>query len=104
MEAVSSMCERNKNMFGTYVHIGGIAKVGRSTSEWYWVTTNQKVSYNMPWASSQPDHYGGNEWCLTLAKNQGFKFNDINCHGSWEERFICQKKSDDLPSDLARIG
>jgi len=92
MNTVSSLCEQNRDMFGAYTHIGGMASVGKSNTDWYWVTTNQKVSYNMPWHNGQPDHYGNNEWCLTLAKDSRFKFNDINCFGSWEEKFICQSQ------------
>lgn len=90
MQTVVNMCERNRNMFDAVVHIGGMAQIAKSTTEWYWVTTNQKVSYSMPWVAGQPDHYANNEWCLTLWKPYGFKFNDINCYGSWEQTFICQ--------------
>lgn len=91
MNAVSKMCEENRSLFGTFVHVGGMTQVGKSTTEWYWVNSNSKVSYTMPWQRGQPDFYGKNEWCLTLAKGDKFKFNDISCSGSWEELFICQR-------------
>lgn len=91
MLAVSRMCGRYPQLFGEYTHIGGVTNSGRSQTEWYWVGTNKKVSYNMIWKPGQPDFAGNNEWCLTLAKNSQFQFNDINCYGGWQEKFICQK-------------
>lgn len=88
--SVADICEDNKQLFGWYVHIGGVAKDGRSPTNWYWVDDNKRISYNAPWKSGQPDHYGNNEYCLSLTRDDGFKFNDIPCHGSWEEKFICQ--------------
>lgn len=90
MEAVSKMCEENRDLFGWFVHIGGMAKTGRSQTDWYWVNSNSKVSYNMTWQNGQPDFSGENEWCLSLHKDSKFKFNDITCYGSWEEKFICE--------------
>lgn len=90
MEAVADMCEENKNLFGWFIHIGGVASTSKSKTDWYWVNSNEKVSYDMLWQNGQPDFSGSNEWCLTLEKSSKFKFNDIPCHGSWEEKFICE--------------
>lgn len=86
------MCEKHKDEFGWFVHIGGMAKTGKSKTEWYWInrTTNDEVQYEMPWSDGQPDFSGGSEWCLSLQKSSQFKFNDISCYGSWEEKFICE--------------
>lgn len=89
MQRVVNMCSENEDMFGAYTHIGGMTSVGRSRTNWYWVTTNQKISYNMPWHNGQPEFKDNIEWCLTLTKSSG-KYNDIPCYGSWAEAFICQ--------------
>ncbi|XP_037025085.1 C-type lectin domain family 4 member A-like [Bradysia coprophila] len=88
-EAVAEMCEKERDLFGSFVHVGGVAISKRSKTDWYWVSSRQTVSYNMTWQDGQPDN--DNEWCLSLQKDGQFKFNDISCYGSWEEKFICQK-------------
>lgn len=94
MEAVAAMCEENKDLFGWYIHIGGVASTSKSKTDWYWVNSNRKVSYAMSWQNGQPDFSGSNEWCLTLGKSSKFMFNDIPCHGSWEEKFICESSTE----------
>lgn len=89
-ENLAEMCMANKTLFGSFTHVGGVAAASPSKTEWYWVNGNKKVSYRMPWQAGQPDFNGRNEWCLSLASNDGFRFNDIPCQGSWEERFICE--------------
>lgn len=88
--AVASMCEARRKLFGRFVHVGGVAATSKSKTNWYWISTNKRVSYEMPWQKGQPDFSGINEWCLSMSTIDGFKFNDISCHGSWEERFICE--------------
>lgn len=92
MEAVARMCQNNQSLFTEYVHIGGIARTGKSKTDWYWVNSKSKVSYDMPWMDHQPDNYGNNEMCMSLARNHQFKVNDIPCYGGWEVTFICESK------------
>lgn len=84
------MCEARKKWFGRLVHVGGVAATSKSKTDWYWVSTNKKVSYELPWQRGQPDFSRTNEWCLSLSTMDGFKFNDVSCYGMWEERFICE--------------
>lgn len=88
-QAVAEMCEKERDFFGNFVHVGGIAISKQSKTEWYWVGSKQNVSYEMVWQDGQPDN--DNEWCLSLQKDGQFKFSDVSCYGGPEENFICQK-------------
>jgi hypothetical protein len=80
--------------FHKWTHIGGISKiVGKNPHrEWYWVGKNTKVSYPLNFASGQPNNYLGRQNCLGISKEEKtFEFQDIDCHGRFEEKFICQK-------------
>lgn len=86
--------EDRRELFGGYIHIGGVAAASRSKNNWYWTDNNERVSYELPWQNGQPDFYNNDEWCLSLATGDGFKFNDIDCYGRSKERFICESVRD----------
>lgn len=92
MEAVVRMCEDNRILFTECVHVGAMAGTGRSTTDWYWVNSNSRVSYDLPWMDNQPDFYGNVEICMCLGSYKQFRVNDISCYGSWESTFICESK------------
>lgn len=78
--------------FDRWTHIGGVSKFVGKHREWSWVTTNKKVSYQMTFAAGQPNNYLGRQNCLGISKEEKtFEFQDIDCHGRFEEKFICQK-------------
>lgn len=78
--------------FDKWTHIGGISKLAGKHREWYWIATNRKVSYPMVFAVGQPNNYLGRQNCLGVSKEEKtFEFQDIDCHGRFEEKFICQK-------------
>ncbi|KAG4077812.1 hypothetical protein HA402_013746 [Bradysia odoriphaga] len=93
-QVLAQLCEARRELFGWFVHIGGVATSSRSMTNWYWVTNNKQISDQLPWQNGQPDFFDGNEWCLTLASAEGFKLNDLSCYGSWAERFICESVRD----------
>lgn len=73
---------------------GGISKlIGNSKHrEWYWITTNRKIPFSMQFSTGQPNNYLGKQNCLGISKEElSFEFQDIDCHGRFEEKFICQK-------------
>jgi hypothetical protein len=80
--------------FDRWTHVGGISKLiaqGKHR-EWYWVASNKKVSYSMTFAAGQPNNFLGKQNCLGISKEEDtFEFQDIDCHGRFEEKFICQK-------------
>lgn len=46
----------------------------------------------MQFASGQPNNYLGRQNCLGISKEEtNFEFQDIDCNGRFEEKFICQK-------------
>ena len=85
------LCDKNIALFtDDYTHIGAITMVGKT--DWYWVNSGKKVDYPIKWMVGQPDFYAANEFCLTVRKTPGdFSFNDLNCYGAFESKFICQK-------------
>lgn len=88
---VARMIEDNHKLFSEWIHIGGMTESPKSTSEWYWVNSNEKVSYNMQWNKGDPNNNQNRELCLGLANQKGANFVDISCQGAHEEKFICQK-------------
>lgn len=78
--------------FDRWTHVGGISKTSGKHREWFWVGKNAKVSYQMQFATGQPNNYLGRQNCLGISKEEKtFEFQDIDCHGRFEEKFICQK-------------
>jgi hypothetical protein len=86
-----SVCDKNIAQFtDEYTHIGGMTMVGKTG--WHWVNSGKRIDYQLKWLSGQPDFYAANEFCLSIHKRAGdFSFNDLNCFGAFESRFVCQK-------------
>lgn len=86
---------QNLALIDGVAHIGAIATIAKSPTEWYWVETSQKVSFTIPWAAYQPDNFGNNEMCMTIRKLTAstVAFNDIPCSESVLGNFICQTVS-----------
>ena len=78
--------------FEKWTHIGGISRFSGKNREWFWVGKNSKISYPLQFATGQPNNYLGRQNCLGISKEENtFEFQDIDCHGRYEEKFICQK-------------
>lgn len=86
------MCQQNYNELGTQMFVGAMTTVGKSLTNWYWVSSGNKVMYSLPFNVNEPNFNHNNEWCLATAKNSlgGIAFNDLPCSG-YHERFFCQK-------------
>ena len=86
---------QNLALIEVSAHVGAIATIARSSTEWYWVETSQKVSFPIPWLPGQPDNYGNNEMCMTITKASvsSIFFNDIPCSEIILRNFICQTVS-----------
>ena len=83
---------KSVSMFDKWTHIGGISKVVGKNREWYWINGNKRISYPMVFATGQPNNYLGRQNCLGISKEEKtFEFQDIDCHGRFEEKFLCQK-------------
>lgn len=91
-DGLLSLCHKKNALFDQWTHIGGVTTVPKSKTEWYWVETGKKVNFTLKFGSGQPDNAGGKEWCLSLGKqpSNSFFFNDINCYGMHQFKFICQ--------------
>lgn len=83
--------KRNSYSFTDYIHIGGATSLAKTKSEWYWVTSGNKVSYTMPFSDGEPNNAGSIEYCLALGPPSKYYFDDIYCY-NYDANFICQKE------------
>lgn len=93
-EAVRDMCISNPSLLTEYTHIGGMSSNPNGKTDWFWVATDQPISYRMQWrAQDEPNFHAGRQWCLALGAKSGntFLYDDIDCFGNYEEKFICQR-------------
>jgi hypothetical protein len=88
-----SLYAQKSALFDLYTHIGGVAAIGDSPTEWFWVGTGEKVNFPLKFGTNLPDNYGGNEFCLLLAVTSGSAYlNDGKCYETIPYKFICQSK------------
>lgn len=92
-ESVRQMMITNSDKFSDWTHIDGITTEGRSTDQWYWSQTGEKIKFNMTWRAAQPDFSHNRQWCLSLGPKSAkqFYFDDIDCFHHHEEKFLCEK-------------
>jgi hypothetical protein len=65
---VSDMCKQNENLLTKWVHVGGVTLTPQSSSDWYWVATGEKIAYDMPWHTQQPNNAHENNFVWLLGK------------------------------------
>lgn len=88
-----SLYTQNAALFDTWTHIGAVATIPRSATDWYWVGSTEKVNFPLKFGVGLPDNYGGNEACLTLGLFLGsYYFNDLKCYEHYIMKFVCQSK------------
>jgi hypothetical protein len=78
-----------------WLHIGGMTKVGKSRTEWFWIHNENKIAYTMKWQSAEPSFHRNQQWCLAIGtsfkNNESGTFADIDCWQYHEaESFLCQ--------------
>lgn len=85
---MSSMCKDSANLPDPeFLHVGGMTVAGMSTDAWYWVTSGEKISYNIKWKPGEPN-FLNMEYCLSIG-NSEYLYNDIDCYMN-SKKFICQ--------------
>lgn len=88
------LCDKKNNLCEHDIHIGGLTTVGKSRTDWYWVDSGNKVTYDLKFGANEPNNAHGNEMCLALIVNsENVVFNDVPCYGETSFKFICQSKS-----------
>lgn len=81
----------NSPLFDQFTHLGGVASIPKTSTEWFWVENTKKVNFTLVFGNGLPDNYGGNEVCLTLGYTSNtFYFNDLKCYESYIFKFVCQ--------------
>jgi len=74
-------------------YMDGMTSILRSTTEWYWTNTGNKISFPIPWLPGQPDNATPDERCFGFRRsnaNQKFGFSDFNCK-TFTPHFTCQR-------------
>jgi hypothetical protein len=94
--AVMNMINRNADLGvrdNLWVYIDGMGLTPRTSTDWYWSESGNKIDFTMPWLTGQPDTAGGAEWFLSIGKytkDTQIGFNDIPGTG-FVNAFLCQK-------------
>jgi hypothetical protein len=89
--AVVNMLRLNENSLPNNVLIDGISPFSKSKTEWSFTRTGEKIPFNIPWASGEPnDSPNLNERCLSLIKSKMFLANDYPCNTD-ETSYLCEK-------------
>lgn len=83
--------ERYGPLFDTWTHIGAVATLTKTLTDWFWIENASKLNFTLRFLPGMPDNYGGNEVCLSLTNSAGsYYFNDLKCYENYMQRFICQ--------------
>lgn len=75
---------------GFWMFVDGMTPSPGSTTSWFWTQTGEKISFDIPWATTNPS--GGHEQCLSIGKhglNHPLSFNDVPYDG-YKNIFLCQ--------------
>jgi len=78
-----------------FYSVGGITSRAGTVDSYIWLNSGNRISYELPFASGEPNNLGGHENCLSIGRSaynsSNFLFNDIDCTNSFI-RFICQNE------------
>lgn len=97
-----TLFSQNAALFDLYTHIGAVATVARTLTDWYWLESNQKVNFPLKFQFLQPDDAGGVERCLSLGITSGvYYFNDLKCYELFTYKFVCQAITYDRMTTVA---
>lgn len=98
-----NLCNGKRELFDRFTLIGGIARVPKSKTDWYWVNSGNKDNYELMFAPGEPNNLGGNmggnEMCLILDRQpETFMLNDGHCYGDFNRKFVCQEHIQEEPA------
>lgn len=88
---ILTLIDKHPNATDLWYFVGGINLVPKSKADWYWITTGDRVDYDIPFGIGQPDTMNGTEFCLDVNNQPQAYFNDYSC-SSTQCSFICQIK------------
>ena len=55
-------------------HVGAMAYVVGSRTEWYWITSGNKINYPIKWGTGEPSGTNVQSVCLVVRKQAGNNF------------------------------
>lgn len=81
------------NLFNVHTLVGAVALEGKSLDKWYWAISGKRIDYPIPFGANEPNNVDNKEFCFSVAKypDNNFWFNDIECNGIVERKFICER-------------
>lgn len=69
-----------------FIHVGGITLTPNSSTDWYWITTGEKIAYEMTWNCGEL--HSNAQFCLSIETenylyvpgftSKNFEFNKVN--------------------------
>ena len=87
---VREVTDNSISSLDRFYYIGGMAGTIGSTTDWFWITSGNKISYPIPRGNGETS--GFEERCLSIGAYWGdYKFNDGRCTTT-ESNFMCQKE------------
>ncbi|XP_070500524.1 macrophage mannose receptor 1-like [Chironomus tepperi] len=94
--AVMSMVKHNQHLASIdylFIFLDGIALSQKSTTNWYWTESGEKIGFSIPWLPGQPDTAGNTEYYLSIGrfnKDGQIGFNDVPAK-DFINNFLCQR-------------
>ena len=87
-----NICNKNRAILDSSMTlIGGYTRTPRSTNDWYWVNSGNRVNYTLKFSQGQPDFAYDREYCLSVWGKPSVSFNDVGCGPPENRKFFCQK-------------
>lgn len=84
-------CEKSFESFEEVSHIGGVSNDFNGRENWFWITSNKRVNFDLKLKQNKTDKKGEQN-CLQLVKQKtGFSYGRANCFGPELKQFVCQK-------------
>ncbi|KAL7036610.1 hypothetical protein ACKWTF_008867 [Chironomus riparius] len=103
MQAALNLADNDsylRTLSGEGFFIDAITLTLKSTTDWYWTKSGQKLSFALPWMPGEPNnHNNAHEVCLSFGKvtvSSKSAFNDAPCT-STAYTFLCQKIEFSIP-------
>lgn len=82
-------CENRSEFFEQFSHIGGVLTQDEG---WHWITSYEKISFELNLKNQKNINTSQEENCLQLLKlDNKFSYGRVNCFENILQKFICQK-------------
>lgn len=79
------------NQFEEFTHLGARTPFPGNKTEWFWLSSGQKVKFPIKWGANQPQsrNSGKLEECLAIRKIwKDYEFHDVDCYAD-AFKYLC---------------